>query len=561
MKSTKHLKILACVFLACSIASCGGKNNSSARKTTPPVEPPAAQQQYEGPPQLPLRYQTPSYVASQASSSELGDIKEGYQMKVGATIRSTTGPQPLWDVMKRLANLKGMTVSWASDVNQNYKVDVDIAANDYFFESIEHLLRQADYFHEVQGKTIIVKYKDTKVFQIGLPHMKSGYVTTVGGNYLAARSGSTSSAGTGTEGTVKVISDKNVFDVWENITNNMEMIMNSYTYEKQQKKDYQDDLGEDLGDVTTTNVVSRSTTAPPRKVANTNVDMQEKSNMGKSYYTIDKNVGLISVTAPKPLLSQVESYIETVKKELFRQVALEAKIIEVYLDNHSQLGLDWSALLGGLPVAVQSLVSPGNAYPGGGKLINSITMAPATFNVLINALEDQGETHVLSNPKLTVLNGQPAMISVGRDHAYIKSVEKDEDKDNDEVTYTAEIDHVMEGVALGVVPSIVEGKKVILHLTPITTELVGGSIPQETFGEEGLIVGLPVVSIRQMSTTVEVNNGEMLVIGGLIDSIEKNEDSFAPVLGNIPILKYLFGVESKELRRRELVIILTPNVL
>ncbi len=109
--------------------------------------------------------------------------------------------------------------------------------------------------------------------------------------------------------------------------------------------------------------------------------------------------------------------------------------------------------------------------------------------------------------------------------------------------------------------SIIDDKKVILHLTPITTELVDGEIQYRVFGDEGLEVGLPQVSIRQMSTMVEVQNGEMLVIGGLIDNVTRNTGNFAPIVGNIPVIKYLFGAEEKISERRELVILLNPKIL
>ena len=64
-----------------------------------------------------------------------------------------------------------------------------------------------------------------------------------------------------------------------------------------------------------------------------------------------------------------------------------------------------------------------------------------------------------------------------------------------------------------------------------------------------------------MSTMVQVNNGEMLIIGGLIDSADRKDSDFAPVVGDIPFLRYLFGVEEKVKEKRELVILLTPKII
>ncbi len=74
-------------------------------------------------------------------------------------------------------------------------------------------------------------------------------------------------------------------------------------------------------------------------------------------------------------------------------------------------------------------------------------------------------------------------------------------------------------------------------------------------------VGLPEIGVRQMSTVVQVSNGEMLIIGGLIDSANENTQKFAPIVGKIPIIKYLFGVEEKNIKKRELVILLSPHII
>ena len=110
--------------------------------------------------------------------------------------------------------------------------------------------------------------------------------------------------------------------------------------------------------------------------------------------------------------------------------------------------------------------------------------------------------------------------------------------------------------------TIVDDHSMIMHLTPITTEIVGGVIKEERFGQnDEMKVGLPEIGVRQMSTIVQVANGEMLIIGGLIDSMQEDTEKFAPVVGKIPIVKYLFGVEEKKVKKRELVILLSPHII
>jgi general secretion pathway protein D/MSHA biogenesis protein MshL len=567
MKLNKWLTTASLALLLLAATSCGGKKQAEVKENPAP---PQQAQAAPAPSHLPVRYQSPGYSAAlDDHAGELVNEAEEYQVKVGATIRSTGGPQPLWDVMKRLVNLKGMTVSWSSDVDRNVLIDVDIAANDNFFEAIANLLRQADYFHEIKGKTVIVRNKDTKVFQIGVPSMKGGYTSTVGGNFLTKRE-----AASGTEGTVKITSADNQFDLWANVEANLKVLLGVSQAETAAIASAQENAAAAAKDAAANaggkqpapNNATGQGGAETRTTAATLPSTTRQTAADGAFFVIDKSIGSITVTAKPVLLKSIENYITNLKKQLYQQISIEAKIIEVYLQDNSKIGLDWSSVLKDFAVTgTTSFGNAGEVYPSSDSFVSSVVLAPASFTVLLNALNEQGDTRVLANPKLTVLNGQPAIISVGKDIAYIKTVSKDVDSDTNETTYTAEVDNVVQGIALGVMASVLDGNKLILHLTPITTDVedldADGNIRMTTFGDEALQVGLPKVKVRQMSTMVEIENGEMLVIGGLIDSVEGNSGSFAPGVGSIPIVKYLFGVEEKILQKRELVILLTPRII
>lgn len=562
------------------LVSCGpkkertdqAKDTSTNAKTTPSLQP----QQHA---QLPIRYQTPGWITPSQSLSTSDKNNEDYLIKVGATIRSTGGPQPLWEVMKRLANLKGMTVSWASDVDQTALVDVDIAASDNFFDAISNLLRQADLFHEVTGKSIVVKNKATRVYQIGIPAIKGGFSTNVGGNFLANKE-----AASGAEGTVKITSPENNFNVWESVETNLKKILQIAAEERQEvlasaeaanaARVVEDSSKDNKNIVLKPDSSTKTSSSSTQQITKTTAASYARDG---GYYVIDKNVGLITVTAKPSVLKTVDGYIENLKKSLYQQVNIEAKIIEVYLQDNSKIGLNWDDLLGG-EKSLNTTVSFGNAgqiHPHTGTnpdsysntFVSRVDMGTLNFSVFLNALKQQGDTHVLANPKITVLNGQPALISIGKDVAYIKSVTREKDGDTGDITYTAATGNVVQGIALGVVASVIDNKKVILHLTPITTDLENldsnGDIRMTTIGEAdtAMSLGLPKVKVREMSTMVEVSNGEMLIIGGLIDSTEGNTGSFAPGVGDIPVLKYLFGYEEKKMQKRELVILLTPTII
>lgn len=567
--SLRALCLLALILIF--VASCAKQEAAAPDAAKAPTEEVLAEAKQPAPQpsetdQLPVRYQNASYYTQDEKASDmLGEDTEDYKIKVGANISSTKGPQPLWDILKRLANLKGMTVSWASDVDQNVLVDVNINAEDDFYEAIDNLLRQVDYFHEIKDNAIIVKYRETKKFHIAIPNMKGSYTTNVGGNFLANRD-----AATGTEGTVKVNSADNQFDIWQNIATNMDAIMQQWRTQKTKEET-----------VTSTEATSDGKTMAAESTETKTQQATRQVTLGGSYYTIDKSVGMITVTAPRPLLEKIESYIGNLKKELYRQVVIEAKIIEVTLSDNSKIGLDWGQVLkdfnmnglvemgtGGLMGQVWPWNPPkdpkdGANYPSSypDSFVYRVSMQAMPFSVMLNALNEQGDATVLSNPKMTVLNGQPAVLSVGTDVTYISEIEGEVDDETGDTTYTVTTDNIVQGIAFGVMASIIDEDSVILHLTPITTDLVGDDIQYRQVGFSGSEVGLPVVQVREMSTMVQVNNGEMLIIGGLIASVEGKQENFAPVVGDIPLIRYLFGVEEKRMEKKELVILLTPRII
>ena len=575
MKSQKNMFFVASLLLFLMLSSCSAPNKNPEQSTAAPAAP-TEQNVVAGPAApkaLPVQYQTPSYQVGEESREELGK-SEDVGMKVGATIKSTRGPQPLWDIMKRLAAIKKMNISWASDVDQSVLVDVDINATDDYNESIANLLRQVDYFHEIQGNTIVVKYKETRQFHIAMPFVKSKYKTGSGGNLLGNDDESNN-----IDGTIELKSDDNDFDVWKNIEANLNSILDVWTTEAittmAESENRQGNANE---------------TAQPNNTAKAEKVVSEATRVrssNKNVYFIDKPVGMVTVTAPRPLLDRVDTYFNSLKKELYRQISIEAKIIEVRLSQNSSIGINWSRVLKNFSVtgAVEfgSNALGGQVYPyvfanedgtdgnwddGNfhGKIqdptrfVSKVAINPANFTVFLNALQEQGDTKVLSNPKLSVMNGQPALITVGRNVTYIESVEAEKDTDDNTTTYTVNTERILSGIGMALTATVLDNKEIILNLVPVTSELVE-PIEYKDFGTDGQTVGLPIVNVREMSTTVRVKNGEMLVIGGLIDDIKDTTGEFAPVVGKIPLVKYLFGYEEKVNQKRELIILLKPNII
>jgi len=562
MKATKrHMHYLAILLLLFFAASCTNQQAVVEEPIVPPDQQTAASNNpIEKPPEsLPTMYQTPAYMVDAEDEDSAILSEEETSLKVGATIKSTRGPQPLWDILKRLAALKKMNVSWASDVDQNVLVDVDINANDDFYEAVDNLLRQVDYFHEMQGNTIVVNYKETRQFRISMPFIRQDYQTGVGGNVLG---GDTVSSNV--DGTIILTSSGNTFDVWESIQANMDKIIATWG---------------------TIAVTPEALVSEEPAEGEAVQQATRRVSSGGVQYFIDKPVGIITVVAPRPMLDELQNYFDSLTGELYKQISIEAKIIEVRLEDSTTIGLNWDQVLKDFNVqGVVTFGDPnrdgqvwpyvfsnngsfdngtehGNVYDPT-RFISKIALQPANFNVLLNAISEQGDAQVLSNPKLSVMNGQPALISVGENVTYIASIEVDRDTGGVQtlLTYTVETERVLSGISMALTANILNDNEVIMNLVPITSQLEE-PIEYRDIGLEGQQIGLPRINVREMSTTVRVKDNEMLVIGGLISEIDAKQGSFAPVVGKIPLVRYLFGYEEKSKIKRELIILLRPTII
>ena len=499
-------------------------------------------------------------------------------LKVGAEINTRGGKVPLYEVIKALADLKDMNVSWASDVDQSVPVSVKVKPETSFWEALEEILRQADYFYEFKNGTIVVKYKDTKKFSIINPFVTANYRTSVGGDFLGA---STSELDTGMRGELSVEHSDEEIDLWTNIEENLARILDLGTVNVPEANT---ELSEqELARIR--EACRRRFPSNPnrqdlcfqqerdRRLEQLQSDQNQEENViaqgtgagerNGFFFTIDKPLGIVTVTAPRSMLEKVENYIDNINRELSRQVIIEAKIVEVQLDDITSTGIDWSGLLKDRRFDFHAEFGGdgGQIYPTDGiKLLRSVTMAPIDFSLVLNFLNEYGNVNILSNPKLSLLNGQPAMITGGVTERIISEVTTVVDNSGgaSSTSYTVETQDILTGVGLGVIANIADNDEIVLQLTPVNTNLV--ALRNANFA--GVELNLPTIQLREMTTMARVKSGQMLVIGGIILEKRGNEGNKVPILGDVPFIgKYLFSSNTDTVQKRELVILLRPQIV
>jgi general secretion pathway protein D/MSHA biogenesis protein MshL len=448
-------------------------------------------------------------------------------LPIGAEILSKDGKVPLIQVVTRMADLKGFSVSWANDVNSNQAVDVHVRPEDNFWEALDNTLRQLDYFFEMDGDTIVVKYKETKRYRLVMPNLTENFTTAVGGNLIGDESQGKISGRTQME-----VNISESLDFWKQVEENLDRIINSGALRSVQQAGGQQPAGGGGG-----------------------------PSYDQGFFITDKHLGLVTVTAPRKTHARVNEYLVNLKKEMYRMVIMEAKIVEVRLDDSHQYGINWSDLLSRVFSGTINFGSGGVIYPWDGvKFIEQVTLSPQNFTVIVDALKQYGETNILANPKITLMNGRGATIAVGENVTYIDQVESVTDE-NGNVTFTVTTATTLSGLGLAVMANIVNDEEVILYIVPVTSELQEPIEYRQFGGLNGAEVGLPRIRLRELATNARVRDGETLILGGLISKVEELDTDKVPLLGDIPGLGWLFKHEEKSTINRELAIFLQPRII
>lgn len=302
---------------------------------------------------------------------------------------------------------------------------------------------------------------------------------------------------------------------------------------------------------------------------------------------VNAQSGVIVVRAMPEKLRHVEEYLEIVQGIAQRQVIIEAKIIEVQLNDGFQAGINWVAVaqnsrgdtytfgqhtpptgfggdiedLGGEPILVQpGEVTTGfiNAAVGG-----AFTMAfdIGDFNSVIELLNVQGETRVLSSPRVSTLNNQKAVIKVGSDEYFVTDIS------SDTVTGTASatsrditLTPFFSGIALDVTPQISANDEVILHIHPTVSEVTDQQKVITVSGESDTLP-LAFSEIRESDSIVRAKSGQIIVIGGLMRKSMKSQVFGTPGLRRIPGIGKLFQSKREIETKTELVILLRAIVV
>jgi type II secretory pathway component GspD/PulD (secretin) len=188
--------------------------------------------------------------------------------------------------------------------------------------------------------------------------------------------------------------------------------------------------------------------------------------------------------------------------------------------------------------------------PDGGTLSFALTNDHVT--AVLDALAGQGQTNVLSAPRLTMMQNQPATISITEEVPYYETSRQ---AVGQEVVLTTNVNFRSAGILLTVTAQISEDGFITLRVAPTISSISGYTRP---FGN---LEPVPILDQRSTTTTVRARDGQTVVIGGLMSKRLMETKSNVPGLGKVPGLGALFSNTNQQLRNTELVVVLTPTVV
>lgn len=301
--------------------------------------------------------------------------------------------------------------------------------------------------------------------------------------------------------------------------------------------------------------------------------------------------GVIVVRAMPNEIRNVESFLRLMQVSIERQVILEAKIINVQLNDLSQSGVNWSifgssgsntGIVGNINANTQ-LASSGNgnlisgdlAAANGNVIANAATTAlggplfaialqGANFSTLLSFLETQGDVQVLSSPRISSINNQKAVLKVGTDEFFVTGISSNTTASVGATTTVPEVilQPFFSGITLDVTPQIDKDDNIILHMHPSISQ-VSTVNKQVTLGGTAGQINLPLASsnISETDSIVRTRDGRVIVIGGLMTESATSSKSKVPGLGDVKGVGAAFRQQGASKTKSELVILLKASVV
>ncbi|ETZ06925.1 type II secretion system protein D [Holospora obtusa F1] len=291
--------------------------------------------------------------------------------------------------------------------------------------------------------------------------------------------------------------------------------------------------------------------------------LKEPINKEKPAYALNRYAGTLSVWGNSKQHQAIGRYLKHLQKLATTQILIEAKIIEIELTDEHKNGIQWDAL----PALSAAINAKASLQEGA---FFSFFVDTKNLSAFVNFMNKFGTVRTLSNPRLTVLNNQAAVLKVARNEVFFEM-------QMDEVMMTANSPHIQKarshiqtvpiGLILYVHPVVnFETGQIVLFLHPTISRIIDvKNDPAIALSMKGMATTvkseIPVIQVREMDSVVAAKENQVIILGGLMEETSDYKRSGIPLLCDIPLLGLLFSFKERVKRLTELVILLRPRIL
>jgi MSHA biogenesis protein MshL len=311
-----------------------------------------------------------------------------------------------------------------------------------------------------------------------------------------------------------------------------------------------------------------------------NAENSAQNNSPEDFY-VYKESGLIVVTAYPKQLKYIRDFIAKVNRHSTQQVLIEAKILEVELNDEFSNGVEWEAIKAKLNFtsltslnqtigSVHSLhktvsLNSSNDFSGG---FSAILEKNGKFESVLKALSTQGKISVMSSPRVLALNNQRALIKSGQDEYFVTNVSNftfsSTNTNNAPVGKSGfDLEPFFSGIALDTTPNILNSSELLLHIHPMISR-VENQNKAITIDDKGTTIPVAMIQSREADTVVRAQSGDIIILGGMTQNIVKLRSSGAPIDGKTKGLAKLldfFSSKKYQSKKVELIILLKPTIV
>jgi len=281
--------------------------------------------------------------------------------------------------------------------------------------------------------------------------------------------------------------------------------------------------------------------------------LQDELTKGVGLLKIDERTNKIAITDYPEKLAAVSRLINAFDERTF-QVLIDAQIIEIKPSQKLEIGVDWDYWIDKNFRLAVSLPTSGSAnkLSVGTAASGNLVSEKGEYKGIIDLLRTLGDTKILSSPRIISVNNQEAKILVGTKEAYAQQTTVT--GEGGAITTSETINFVDVGIKLYVTPTVNREGFITMKIKPEISSV--GSEHVTSKGEH-----IPIIATSEAETSVMVKDGVTIIIGGLRKDEKHKSVKKVPFLGDIPLLGHLFRNTSEELKKTELVILLTPHII